>query len=682
MYEIKPQPVKSFIEDSTIRLPRFQRKKTWSPEKNFLLAVSIFKGYPLGVTILNIEKGKNGTTKWLLDGRQRLNALKEMYYDPEKIYFWARKYVKFKNNDQPDAVIEQFTEKVNEYIELDDAKIDETNHLVEEEYYSDLDENQSTEDLVDENLKNSGLQLLGKLIKLTHNSNSKGTCLTRQFDFSKYFNKIYYIEDDGKLNCRKIKSTMKQYRDYCNDNGYDYSKKESFVSFYEERYVYLDDNKKQAFKGYLEINWEAILKRIELFDEVDKLFHSASIGLIEVSDITVTDSQKIFNIINDGGTKLTAAEILSAKPSWNIRVPNPSQSLIDATTELYKKIDVTNDGVVRWDLSATLIKRLCNKDFIIGNFNDDSTGFEKEVGLGFKILAGIYQEGVKKEDISKLSVNPRINWSIDVDNIISELNTLFKLISEHTFFKYFRSWKTSIRNLLSDAIMLNFVLLTRLDWIKKGKSTTDINARKVQKNAVILFDRMVFEYTTRLWRGSSDSRIAKNISNLDSNQTNDGMFVPVPQEKWDNLIENILENNRIEDEFIDQQSLTPLLYYFYCLHEIAGPSGFDDEYTIEVDHIIPQTKFDNSTITNKEVIKHNLFNLGLLPKKDNISKSNKTLREISDSWLQNQIVLYEEIDKSDFEKFSDITNYLDLKNKRGSIIKSIFKVNRQRILNN
>lgn len=58
MYEIKPQPIKSYIEDSCIKLPRFQRKKTWSPEKNFLLAVSIFKGYPLGVSILNIEKEK------------------------------------------------------------------------------------------------------------------------------------------------------------------------------------------------------------------------------------------------------------------------------------------------------------------------------------------------------------------------------------------------------------------------------------------------------------------------------------------------------------------------------------------------------------------------------------------------------------------------------------------------
>ena len=91
MYEIKPQSLKTFIENTSIKLPRFQRKKTWNPEKNFLLAVSVFKGYPLGVSILNIEKGiDKKQTKWLLDGRQRRTALTDMYNDPEQIYLWAK----------------------------------------------------------------------------------------------------------------------------------------------------------------------------------------------------------------------------------------------------------------------------------------------------------------------------------------------------------------------------------------------------------------------------------------------------------------------------------------------------------------------------------------------------------------------------------------------------------------
>ena len=679
MYEIKPQPVKSFIEDSTIKLPRFQRKKTWSPEKNFLLAVSIFKGYPLGVTILNIEKDKNGNvTKWLLDGRQRMNALKEMYHDPEKIYLWARKYVKFKNNDQPDDVINKFTEKVNEYIELEENSVEEDSVEISEDEESEEIEGTKIEN---ETLRNSGLQLLASLISLTHNVGSKCTGLSKPFDFSKYLNNVYYIEEDGKLNSRKIKSTMKQYRDYCTDGDLDYMKKENFIKFIETRTTYKSDDKKASFRSQLEISWKNILERIILFDNVDKLFSSASIGLIEVSDITVTDSQKIFNIINDGGTKLTAAEILSAKPSWNIKVPNPSQTLIDATQELYKKIEVTNDGIVRWDLSATLVGRLKNKDFIVGEFKDDPTGFEKEVGLGFKILSGIYQNGVKKEDISRLSTNSKINWCVDIDEEINDLNNLFKLISDCSFFKYLKSWKTSVRTLLSDAVMLDFVLLLRRDWINKGKPMSDNNATRVQKNAFILFDRLVYEYTTRQWRGSSDSKLAKNLVNFTTLQSEDGIFIPVTEERWNNLIVNILDNNSIEDAPIDQQSLTPILYYYYCLKEQVGPSGIED-IAIEVDHIIPQTKFDNSTINNKEIIKHNLFNLGLLPKKDNVSKSNKSLREITDSWLQNQIITYEEISKDEFEKYSDVNNYKDLKNKRGELFKQVFTANRRKLLNN
>lgn len=38
--------------------------------KKFLLSASVFKGYSLGVSILNIEKGADKKqTKWLLDSR-------------------------------------------------------------------------------------------------------------------------------------------------------------------------------------------------------------------------------------------------------------------------------------------------------------------------------------------------------------------------------------------------------------------------------------------------------------------------------------------------------------------------------------------------------------------------------------------------------------------------------------
>lgn len=58
MYEIRPETVKSFITDRNVRLPRFQRKQTWDPKKNFQLCISLFKEYPIGVCILSVDESK------------------------------------------------------------------------------------------------------------------------------------------------------------------------------------------------------------------------------------------------------------------------------------------------------------------------------------------------------------------------------------------------------------------------------------------------------------------------------------------------------------------------------------------------------------------------------------------------------------------------------------------------
>lgn len=92
MYEIRPETVKSFITDRNVRLPRFQRKQTWDPKKNFQLCISLFKEYPIGVCILSVDESKGKTVRWLLDGRQRKNALTKMYEDPENISYFQERW--------------------------------------------------------------------------------------------------------------------------------------------------------------------------------------------------------------------------------------------------------------------------------------------------------------------------------------------------------------------------------------------------------------------------------------------------------------------------------------------------------------------------------------------------------------------------------------------------------------
>ena len=126
MYEIRPDSIKTFISDRSIRLPRFQRKQTWDAKKNFQLCISLFKQYPIGVCILSVEKYRERTVKFLLDGRQRRNALKQLAEDPENLYLWAKKFLDLKSSDQPYEVKEKYYSKINAFLEEDEDEMVET----------------------------------------------------------------------------------------------------------------------------------------------------------------------------------------------------------------------------------------------------------------------------------------------------------------------------------------------------------------------------------------------------------------------------------------------------------------------------------------------------------------------------------------------------------------------------
>jgi hypothetical protein len=122
MYEIRPESIKTFIEDKTIKLPRFQRKQTWDEKKNFALAISIFKGFPIGVVVINKEFENRKIIKWLLDGRQRRNALIEMLTDPENIYMWGKKFIGIRTSDDVLEIEIKFWKKMEEYLGDEDKQ--------------------------------------------------------------------------------------------------------------------------------------------------------------------------------------------------------------------------------------------------------------------------------------------------------------------------------------------------------------------------------------------------------------------------------------------------------------------------------------------------------------------------------------------------------------------------------
>jgi hypothetical protein len=172
-----------------------------------------------------------------------------------------------------------------------------------------------------------------------------------------------------------------------------------------------------------------------------------------------------------------------------------------------------------------------------------------------------------------------------------------------------------------------------------------------------------------VWRGSSDSRLAGHVEKFASEPD-----VYLPTDKWQGLLAEIFDKHTVNGVKLKTGSvdslLKPVLYYYYVLNQQKGPDGID--VTIEIDHIIPQEMFDSSTLLNKELKIHNLSNLALLPKKDNISKRNQPLRDITDPWLKTQVSSFTSSPEGDFERFSKVQSIDDLKDFRKGFFMEAF----------
>ena len=671
MYKIKPEDVKSFITNRNIRLPRFQRKLTWNEKDNFQLCISVFKGYPIGVCILSSETSRNGNIRWLLDGRQRKYALTMMYEDPENIYNWARKFIKFKNSDQPNELKDKFWLKIKEYLE-EDIIAEEEEDFLDDENDFDTSKNEILNEIEEEyNTNQDGLELLLEIILIIHNKKSNGTGFTIPFDFGNTIERTPYFENGTNyLSSKKLKTFLDEYRQFCYDNNLNELESTSFYDFLDARVIIREPDK---LKRLIKDRWQAILERINILNKIDNLLISCEIGVIEVKDLNASDSQKIFEIINSGGEKLTAVEILSAKPSWNTPIVNISGSTTQTVTELYQDLGITRpDNVVKWDLPATLLRRV-DMNLILKN-----TDFEKELTIGFQLMAGIYEKSITKDSIEQLSKNKKIKWDIDYENLISDLSQMLRLISTSDYFKFLKSWQTSIQELTCLGCALNFILVAYALWSNNGKPIgSDSAAKKFLKNVFILWDKMIFEYVHRQWSGSMDSKISKNIEKVNNND--ETLFTPISTDKWLQLLDDILNKSKIGEADIKYDLMKPILYHYYCLNCIAGP---DTIYSIEVDHIIPQTKFEESCIVNNKIVKDNLYNLGLLPKNENISKGNKILRHIESDWLKQEIEKYEQIPFEKFDYFSNINHYKELFEFRKPFFERAYDTNRSNLLNN
>lgn len=711
MFNLRPESVKTFVNDQTIRLPRFQRKQTWKEKKNFNLCISVYKDFPMGIIVIKIDQNqgkKHEIIKWLLDGRQRQNVLKGMK-NPEKIYLWAKKTIPISSRDGIDTLAQNYWDYIERYLEDEESEEsppdDEEDNIISEgqaenEICSD-EEAEGGEDSVSsieepDYPSYDGLKDLCDLLETVHPMRKRSSNFTAPFNYCTILPNLPFIKMDRETGANYVDSdALITWIDSKKAFDLLYGKpfpptKDMFLSWLTDGQTISDEVVKKLRK-HIDKNWNKIFKILNQLDSLDKRLQEAKIGYLELNaDCTDADAKKIFEIINSAGTPLTAAEILSAKPSWNKKIIEPHTLMLSSKEKLYKQIVIKGEGVVRWDAAATFTDRLDNSlDFIIGNWREvNADKLEKKITLGFKLMSGYYFEAISRDEISRLSsdsyLNDKgitINWgSIEIEE---KLNTMGKILHQNNFFKYWATWNIPMMSALSDAVAINFLLVTFKDWMNKGEPTNSQSTeyRIFQKNAVVLFDRLVFEYVMKRWRGSSDSTISKNLKELRSKTLLHGKsyaYDPITTAEWGKLIQEITFNGTVNGvsyltDKLDTR-MRGLLYYYYVLKQKSGPN--DPTVTgVEVDHIIPQSLFDGEGKNVKDYM-NNLTNLALLPKRQNISKSNKKISDIDDPWLRDQIINYEEIMEQQFTEMSDIKNIEKLKQHRGSLIIETFEKRR------
>ena len=675
-YVIEPMSLISFLEEGKLRLPRFQRKATWGNKQNFELCISVFQDYPIGVVIVNQEQ----KVSWLLDGRQRRYALTIMRNNPVELYEWAKSYIGFTKTSTESEIKKFYWGKVEKYLQKEESS-DEGSTLDDNKDSNEDEEQDLNFDDIEENSFNSSQQRLGlttllDLILMVHPNKDNGSRWEQIFDFRDCFSRIAYapvannLNIDPKLLRTFILKLLKKLEEQSETLTKDF-----FIEYFIENNFDIVNRKK--FEEKVSIEWDDICKSLDAIDRSEKIFADARIGTIRLRNASQLDAQNIFARINKGGTQLKAEELLSAKPYWNKTVNVFDLTVLEKIKSMYKIIGIPYPNfTVRWDIAATLISRIDKLHLIFGPYEDknEQNISMDEITLGFKLLSSIYVDGMSAKHVNALESEEQI-WDSKIDLTVNELNAICEMLLRDKFFKYYQAWGQSITKLLGNAIALEFINIVWRSWCDKGKPSLTTSSGKIkalQRESRILFDRLVYEYATKTWRGSGDSKMSNDIKNWKDR------LKPIDEKAWISYIDDAC-NGYNNGQLTTTKILRPILYYYYVLIEQVPQNKVDVAF--DVDHIIPQEVL-NGHQTLSPSFKDSLINLALLPKKENIAKKSKRLNQIDDTWLKQAIMTYAQIKENDFNILSDLNNIQKLKELREPLFKDAFGKKRLSTLKN
>lgn len=649
----------TYADNDKIRFPRFQRKKTWDNKDNFKLCISIFKGYPIGVVIIN----ELGGYEYLLDGRQRLNALRLMKSDPKEVYRWAKSFVGFSYSEDIEELKTKFWLSIDEYLQHEASKNDRSDSDTatpnsdtsneDDGVEAYLDPSEDEKRTFDFDVQYKSLTTLLDLVLLCHPFKQNKTNLEKMYLFNRIIDESDLFEYVDAENGEYVVNSCKLWDFIGNLSKQNCKTVDQFTSYFIRRFRLANTPKESIFKSWIYQHWNFYQDSMVLFDRLRSVLNQASVGQIKLINAEPLDAQNIFSLVNHSGTPLSSEELFSARPFWNIKLRNPSYDLLKYKKEMYEFLGIDlPDDTCRWDLCSSFLKRIDSHSLI---FEGDNK-FVTSISLSYRLLSAILVGGMSSVCTLNLE-KASVDWETDIERLIIDLNMMISILEDMETFKYMMEWNQSIMSLTSHAIAIEFCALLYKVWKNdlNRPSKTSANRKTFERYANYLFDRLVFEYSSRIFSGSSDSLVASHL-----NEYKDRISQALPSDEWVKFIDEI-DSGYIRGKKTSPKNIKPFIYYYYIINKkrpTMKDGVLDGRY--EIDHIVAQNLFKDNPLAESKY-KDNYLNFSILPKGTNIEKNDKRLKDITDTWLRDQIKYYSGISDDDFDTLSDITQVSKLK---------------------
>ena len=654
-YSIVENNAVAFADSRSIKFPRFQRKQTWNDKDNFKLCISVFKDYPIGVVIINSQDGND----FLLDGRQRRNALKLMKDDPKSVYVWAKSFVGFSPNQDVEELKEKFWISIDEYLQHEAAKIKGAENVQEDAEEEKIEEiGEDVENAYSFEKQYNSLKSLLDLVLLCHPMKLGKTNLQKMYEFNGLIDKSELDYADPVEGEYVVNSTkLKKYIDSLNEHeDLDVN---TFVSVVAKRYRVNGPNL-EKLTNYINQHWDFYKKSLDVIESINRVLGRAKIGSVTLTNADVLDAQNIFSLVNHSGTPLSAEELLSARPFWNIPLSNPSAELLEYKKDMYKFLGINlPEETCRWDLCSTFLKRIDKNGLI---FENEKNSFTTSISLSYRIISALLVGGINNTSVTMLE-KTRIDWEVDIEKLINDINFVIGLLEDINYFKHVLAWGQSVMSLTSNSIAIEFCALMYKSWGELGKPTKSSgNIKTFNKRAVTVFDRLIYEYGIRMWTGSGDSMVASHLKDASGSR-----YVMITEEEWREYINTIISGG-YKGKPTSSKTLKPFLYNYYFLREL-NPTLKNDNTKYDIDHLVAQKFFKDNPGLDPN-LKDNFVNFSILPKGENIEKTDKKLNEIHDTWLINQIKTFADITDEDIQSFSDLSQLPLLLKRKDTYLKA------------